>query len=323
MAVFTTVSRDELTRWLQSYELGGLIDLEGIASGIENTNYFVDVERGRFVLTLFERLSSQELPFYLNLMKHLAAHGIACPDPVPDRHGRLLSTLNGKPAALVSRLAGRARMDPTAAHCSLVGEALARMHLAALDYPGRLPNLRGLAWWIDTTPKVLPFLSASQQALLRDELASQQAFAASPAWAALPRSAVHADLFRDNVLFDSAPDGRPRLGGVIDFYFAGVDTWAFDLAVTVNDWCIVDEDGSFDTARLAALLDAYRAVRMPSEAEAEAWPTMLRAAALRFWLSRLFDLHLPRPAEMVTPKDPSEFERILSCRRASPAAPLR
>jgi homoserine kinase type II len=159
--------------------------------------------------------------------------------------------------------------------------------------------------------------------LLRDELASQQAFAASPAWAALPRSAVHADLFRDNVLFDSAPDGRPRLGGVIDFYFAGVDTWAFDLAVTVNDWCIVDEDGSFDTARLAALLDAYRAVRMPSEAEAEAWPTMLRAAALRFWLSRLFDLHLPRPAEMVTPKDPSEFERILSCRRAAPAAPLR
>ena len=323
MAVFTTVTRDELARWLQSFDLGELLGLEGIASGIENTNYFVDVARGRFVLTLFERLSPQELPFYLNLMKHLAGHGIACPDPVPDRSGRLLSALNGKPAALVTRLAGRARMDPTPAHCALVGEALAKMHLAAVDYPGTLPNLRGLAWWVETTPKVLPFLTASQSALLRDELSHQRAFSATPAFAALPRSAVHADLFRDNVLFDTAADGSPRLGGVIDFYFAGVDTWAFDLAVTVNDWCIDDEDGSFDAPRLAALLDAYRAVRKPSEAEAEAWPTMLRAAALRFWLSRLFDLHLPRPAEMVTPKDPAAFERILSCRRESPEVPLR
>jgi len=323
MAVFTTVSRDELARWLQSFDLGELLGFEGIASGIENTNYFVDLARGRFVLTLFERLSPQELPFYLELMKHLASHDIACPDPVADRNGRLLSTLKGKPAALVTRLAGRARMDPGPAHCALVGAALARMHLAAVDYPGALPNLRGLPWWIETTPKVLPFLSDAQAALLRDELAAQQRFAAGPVHAALPRSAVHADLFRDNVLFDETADGSPRLGGVIDFYFAGVDTWLFDLAVTVNDWCIVDEDGRFDPPRLAALLDAYRAVRRPTDAEAEAWPTMLRAAALRFWLSRLFDLHLPRPAEMVTPKDPTEFERILSARRADPAVPLR
>lgn len=322
MAVFTTVTRDELARWLQSFDLGELLGLEGIASGIENTNYFVDVARGRFVLTLFERLSPQELPFYLNLMKHLARHGIACPDPVPDRSGRLLSKLNGKPAALVTRLAGRAQMNPSPAHCALVGEALAQMHLAAVDYPGTLPNLRGLAWWVETMPKVLPFLDADRAALLCDELSYQRAFAATPACTALPRSAVHADLFRDNVLFDMAADGSPRLGGVIDFYFAGVDTWAFDLAVTVNDWCI-DDDGRFDAPRLTALLDAYRATRIPTEAEAEAWPTMLRAAALRFWLSRLFDLHLPRPAEMVTPKDPVAFERILSCRRELPVAPLR
>jgi len=314
MAVFTPVSRDELARWLQAYDLGKLVAFEGIASGIENSNFFVDTERGRFVLTLFERLQASELPFYLGLMKHLATHDIACPDPMPDRRGRLLSSLNGKPAALVTRLAGREQMRPGPAHCALVGDVLARMHLAAVDYPGTLPNLRGLSWWIETVPKILPFLSAAQAELLRDELDAQQRFAAGAIYAALPRSAVHADLFRDNVLFDTGRDGTIRLGGVIDFYFAGVDTWAFDLAVAVNDWCIED-DGRFDETRLDALLDAYGAIRVLTAAELEAWPMMLRAAALRFWISRLYDLHLPRPAEMVTPKDPGEFERILAARR--------
>ncbi|MFP5406668.1 MAG: phosphotransferase, partial [Gammaproteobacteria bacterium] len=223
------------------------------------------------------------------------------------------------PAALVTRLAGREQTSPHAGHCALVGDILARMHLAAADYPGTLPNLRGLSWWVETVPKVLPFVSPSQAAMLRDELAAQRRFAAGSVYSALPRSAVHADLFRDNVLFDSNSDASPRMGGVIDFYFAGVDTWAFDLAVTANDWC-TDLHGRFDAVRLDALLDAYRAVRAPIDAELEAWPMMLRAAAFRFWLSRLFDLHLPRPAEMVTPKDPAEFERILSVRRAgSPA----
>jgi homoserine kinase type II len=319
MAVFTPVSRDELSHWLQSFELGELLGFEGIGAGIENSNFFVDATGGRFVLTLFERLSAGELPFYLGLMRHLAARDIACPDPVPDRNGRLLSALNGKPAALVTRLAGRDCMDPGLAHCRLVGETLARMHLAAVDYPGTLPNLRGLAWWVETVPKVLPCISQAQGALLRDELEAQRRFAESAHHAALPRSAVHADLFRDNVLFTESADGSPRLGGIIDFYFAGVDTWTFDLAVTANDWCS-DEDGGFDAPRLDALLGAYRAVRRPSQAEVDAWPMMLRAAALRFWLSRLFDLHLPRPAQMVTPKDPAEFERILSARRERPAA---
>ncbi len=321
MAVFTPVSREALLRWLSAYDLGELRGHEGIASGIENTNYFVDTGRGRFVLTLFERLGAHELPFYLGMMKHLAARSIACPDPVPARDGSLLSSLEGKPAALVTRLPGRARMDPGPAHCACVGEVLARMHLAAQDYPGSLPNLRGLAWWSATAPRVRPFLTRHQATMLDDEIAVQQAFAASAVFAALPRSAVHADLFRDNVLFEEDATGKPKLGGVIDFYFAGVDTWIYDLAVCANDWCI-DANGYFEPVRLAALLEAYRSVRKPCDAEIEAWPLALRAAALRFWISRLFDLHLPRPAEMVTPKDPAAFERILAARRDLAPTPL-
>ena len=317
MAVFTPVSRTELEHWLAGFDLGALVSHEGIASGIENTNYFVDTDGGRFVLTLFERLDATQLPFYLGLMRHLAARGIACPDPVPNRHGALLSTLNGKPAALVSRLRGASQMSPAPVHCAQVGRLLAGMHLAAADYPGRLPNLRGLAWWIETAPRVAGFLAPQAAAMLADELAAQRAFGESELCAALPGSAVHADLFRDNVLFEG-----DELGGAIDFYFAGCDTWLFDLAVTCNDWCIDDASGRFDEPRLAALLSAYLQVRRPLPAERQAWPLMLRAAALRFWLSRLFDFHLPRPAQMVTPKDPAHFERVLLLRRQSaPALP--
>ncbi len=311
MAVFTPVTREQAERWLARFDLGALVEFEGIASGIENTNFFVTTQRGRYVLTLFERLSAAQLPFYLGLMHHLAQHAIPCPDPVADRGGHDLGTLADKPAALVTRLPGRANMHPQPAHCAQVGRLLARMHLAAADYHGDLANLRGLAWWREAAPAVAPFLTTAQAALLREEIDAQQAFGTRPEAAALPRSAVHADLFRDNVLFDGE-----TLGGVIDFYFAGVDTWMYDLAVTANDWCIDEPSGAFDAPRLAALLEAYRDERTPSRAEQLAWPMMLRAAALRFWLSRLYDLHLPRPAQMVTPKDPAHFERVLRARRA-------
>lgn len=318
MAVFTTVARDALQRWLAAYDLGALLEFEGIPAGIENTNYFVTTApavegapRGRFVLTLFERLDAAQLPFYLQLMRHLAAAGIPCPDPVAARDGAVLSELAGRPAALVTRLAGRASMQPGVGECTQVGALLARMHLAARDYPHRQPNLRGLDWWVRTAPQVQPFLAPGLAQALAGEVAAQRRLADEHA--ALPASAVHADLFRDNVLFDG-----PRLGGVIDFYFAGVDAWLFDLAVTANDWCIDDATGEFVDARLDALLDAYRGVRPLTDAERRAWPAMQRAAALRFWLSRLYDLHLPRPAEMVTPKDPAHFERILMSRRIRP-----
>ena len=320
MAVFTPVSRAQLEQWLQGYALGALHDFEGIASGIENTNFFVTTDAGRFVLTLFERLSHDQLPFFLGMMQHLAHRGVPCPDPVPDRDGELLGELNGKPAALVTRLAGRVNMHPGPAHCAQVGDLLARMHLASRDFAGDLPNLRGLTWWRETAPRVTGFLASADAALLADELAAQEHFHGIRAYRELPRSAVHADLFRDNVLFEEDEAG-PRIGGAIDFYFAGVDTWLYDLAVTVNDWCCDDETGALEPARGEALIGAYTAHRRPSEAEARAWPMMLRSAALRFWLSRLYDLHLPRPAEIVTPKDPEQYARILRERRRS-APPL-
>ncbi len=321
MAVFTPVTHEQLAQFLKGYLLGELVDLQGISSGIENSNFFVTLKDGdrtsRLVLTLFERLSHEQLPFYLGMMHHLAHHGVACPDTVSDRKGQVLQTLNGKPAALVTCLPGKANMHPGAEHCRQVGDLLAHMHLACQDYPGALPNLRGLPWWNDTQSKVLPFLNKSQSDLLDTELIIQNAFAASPAYATLPKAPVHADLFRDNVLFDER-NGQPVLGGAIDFYFAGMDHLIFDLAVTANDWCIDDDTGAFIPSHLDAFLKGYCAVRMPDAAEQQAWPLMQRAAALRFWMSRLYDFHLPRPAEMVTPKDPMHFERILRLRRTDP-----
>lgn len=309
MAVFTKVSAREAQQWLTGYSLGELVRLEGIASGIENTNYFLDTTQGRYVLTLFERLRADQLPFYLGMMQHLAQEGVACPAPLANREGVTLGELNGKPASIVTRLNGKPHMAPNADHCAQVGSLLAQMHHAALSYKPQLRNQRGLHWWQEVTPKIMPFLSVDQQALLQDELHAQIKFAQTPGYAALTISAVHADLFRDNVLFDG-----DTLGGAIDFYFAGTDRQLFDLAVTCNDWCVEDASGAMSIERKDALLKAYQSHNGQSP-DAHAWPLMLRAAALRFWLSRLFDFHLPRPAEMVTAKDPGHFERVLRARR--------
>ena len=304
MSVFTTVTPEQLAHWLRGYAIGTLVELRGIASGIENTNYFVTTTQGRYVLTLFERLSPAELPFYLDLMSHLAHHGITCPLPIANQDNRLLGELNGKPATLVTRLSGEPVMAPEAAHCARIGEVLADMHLAGSSYATVQENPRGPHWWHWAAPQVMPFLDAHKAALLENELA----FQAGHRHDALPRGPIHADLFRDNVLFDG-----PRVGGVIDFYFAGVDAWLYDVAVTVNDWCI-DGSGAIDATRAGALLAAYRARRDFSVIERAAWPVMLRAAALRFWLSRLFDFYLPRPGELTHAHDPEHFRRILELR---------
>ena len=186
---------------------------------------------------------------------------------------------------------------------------LAKMHLAGRDFPLQQPNLRGIDWWHEAVPAVLPFLSPAEADLLSAEMAFQDAFHASPSYATLAQGPVHADLFRDNVMFDGE-----RLTGFFDFYFAGCDTWLFDVAVTVNDWCIDLDTGVLDTARVRAMLDAYHAVRPFTAAEQEGWQACLRAGALRFWLSRLYDFYLPREAEMLTPHDPTHFERILRLR---------
>ncbi len=317
MAVFTALTEPEVRQFLAHYPVGHLVRFEGIAAGIENSNFFVDTDTGRFVLTIFERLSEEHLPAYLMLMRHLAALGIPCPDPIANRTGALQARLRGKPCALVTRLAGRSVDHPDIAHCTQVGMLLARMHRAAADFTSMPDNPRGRAWWAHTAPQVRGFLSDSQRTLLDAELADQQTFSDSADFRALPRGPVHADLFRDNVLFDERPaDGTvQRLSGVIDFYFAGQDSWLYDLAVTVNDWCIDLRSGEFAPDRLAALIAAYGQQRTLTQAEVRAWPAMLRAAALRFWLSRLHDLHCPRPAEVIEPKDPTHFERIVRARR--------
>ena len=304
MSVYTSVSPEQLSAWLEPHPVGRLLDLQGIAAGIENTNYFVTTTGGRFVLTLFEKLRPEELPFYLGLMAHLSARGIACPRPIPDQDGRLFGELCGKPATLVSRLPGRDIESPDSGHCASVGSMLARMHLAGADYPQTMPNPRGLLWWRGAALELTAHMPQPEAALLAEEIAYQSQARVGD----LPRGAIHADLFRDNVLFEG-----DAIGGVIDFYFACTDALLFDLAITVNDWCI-EPDGALDPLRTRALLAAYRRVRLLAPAEVQAWPTMLRAGALRFWVSRLYDLHCPRPGELTFAKDPAHFRRVLEAR---------
>ena len=320
MAVYTEVSFEEASTFLSSLKLGTLQSLEGCSGGIENTNYFVTTDQGAFVLTLFERLTSEQLPFYLRLMKHLAHHGVPVPDPAANQDGDVVHQLKGKPAAVVNRLRGKSELAPTTSHCQQVGAMLARMHLAGHEFSMRQPNLRALPWWTETVPVVLPFLTSEQAALLRSELAYQHHIHEQASYKALPRGAIHADLFRDNVMFadDAAAPGGLELTGFFDFYFAGIDTWLFDIAVCLNDWCIDLQNGVADAARTAAFLQAYAGVRPLKAHERQLLSALCRAGALRFWLSRLWDLHLPREASMLKAHDPSHFERVLRERRDHP-----
>ncbi|PCE23666.1 homoserine kinase [Paraburkholderia acidicola] len=324
MAVFTAVTEPQLAQWMRHYDLGEVVGFRGIPSGIENSNFFLTTTRGEYVLTIFEKLTAQQLPFYLDLMRHLAAHRVPVPDPVPLDDGKLFGILHGKPAAIVSKLEGGPEMAPSVEHCVEVGQMLARMHLAGRDFAQHQPNLRSLPWWQETVPAVLPFLAGAQRDLLTTELAHQQAFFASDDYAALPAGPCHCDLFRDNVLFAHAAPGtghEVRLGGFFDFYFAGTDKWLFDVAVTVNDWCVDLATGQFDAARTDALLRAYQTVRPFTAAEIRHWGDMLRAGAYRFWVSRLYDFHLPRAAELLKPHDPGHFERILRARLSGATLP--
>jgi homoserine kinase type II len=322
MAVYTEVDFAQAEALCQHLGLGTLTDLQGIRSGIENTNYYATTSRGQWVLTLFERLSAEQLPYYLRLMQHLAERGIPVPSPQPDSAGLLVHRVAGKPASVVTRLPGGHRPMPGPAHCQQVGTMLARMHLAGADFPLQQAHMRGLAWWTATVPLVLPHLSAEQSQLLREELAYQERLGASAAGQALPRGPIHADLFRDNVMFDDTA-GPDTLCGFFDFYFAGTDTWLFDLAVCINDWCSDLHSGALIEERAAAFTQGYEAVRPLSAGEQRALPALLRAGALRFWISRLWDWHLPRSAALLTPKDPTQFERLLRQRVDHPWHPPR
>lgn len=305
MSVYTPVDAAALADWLQPLNCGALRAHVGIAAGMQNSNYFVDTAQGRYVLTLFEHLDGAALDFYLQLQARLAADGLPCPAPLADAAGRYWRLLCGKPAALLTCLPGRSLEAPGAPQCQQLGAFLGRLHRLAADWPGAPANPCGAAWCEATAQRLLPLLPAATAELLVDELAWQ----ASQPRADLPGGVIHGDLFRDNVLWDV----HGQLSGVLDFYFAGVDAWLFDLAVVANDWC------ASETA-LAALLAGYASERAWTPAEQAAWPAMRRAAALRFWLLRLDAALCPRPGDVVTVKAPSHFEDMLRRFRLAPAA---
>lgn len=311
MSVYTAVSQSRMEDFLRRYDVGRLTGYKGINEGIENTNYFVDTGadgaapgKGRYVLTIFEWQAASELPYFLDLMAYLADAGLLCPHPVADREGRYLQTLCDKPAALITRLAGAGVHAPRPDHCTQVGSALAALHLAAAGFAHEHPNKRGGLWRGEYAEKVMPRLSPADARLLSGEVRRHK----DPFAPGLPRGVIHADLFRDNVLFD-----EDRLSGIIDFYYACNGALIYDLAITVNDWCS-RPDGSLDEENYRALVGAYAARRPFSDEEAAVWQDALRRAALRFWLSRLHDAHFPKVGHITHVKDADAFKNILSHR---------
>jgi len=310
MSVYTSIDQDELESFLLNYQVGDLVDFMGISEGIENTNYFVTTTHGRYVLTIFEQLSADELPYFLDLMAFLAEHEVPSAHPVADNDNHYLRELQGKPAALVARLNGSGIKQTNPEQCRALGQSLGKLHAVSHHFKGERRNPRGPAWWYEMSDKLEGHLSATERTLLDEELLFQKSHSRDQ----LPTGVIHADLFRDNALFDGN-----TLTGIIDFYYACNDVQLYDLAITVNDWCS-HEDGSLDETRVTAMLDSYESQRPLLDAEKDAWPVMLRAAALRFWLSRLHDKHFPKEGEMTHIKDPDVFKQILQDRIANSAS---
>jgi homoserine kinase type II len=312
MSVFTRVDRDSLEHFLAGFDVGRLVSYKGISEGIENTNYFVTTEGGDFVLTLVEQWEADEVPYFINLMSWVTERGFPGARPIPDREGRTLHTLLGRPAALVQRLQGESTEEPTRADCARVGEVLARLHDASDGFPMHRDDRRGMRWRLQTCDILYPMLDREVAAVLRDEMQ----FHLAQDWTTLPRGVVHADLFPDNVLFR-----HRQITGVIDFYYACNDVRVYDLAITANQWC-TRGDGRLDPDSGEALLNAYHGIRRLHHEEREAWPAMLRYAALRFWISRLKDKIFPKQGHLTMVKDPDAIKVILMDRRNSIHAAL-
>ncbi len=300
MSVYTRITRPQLDQFFSDYTLGEVVGFEGITDGIDNTNYFVTTTQGGFVLTLFESLTVDDLPHFLKLLSHLGKNDLPCPRPQSDRQGNPLRELNGKPAAVFKRLSGAATVSPSVLHCQEIGLQLASLHRCTQGYVFPIQNSNDLSWGKSVLDKIGMHLSATDRKLIDDELI----FQAENNPVSLPRGVIHADLFRDNVLF--ADD---RLSGLLDFYSACTDTLLLDVAIAANDWCC--DNGTVNAGKFAALLTAYENLRPLEPLEKQHWPTMLRAAALRFWLSRLEHQCYPRPGEIIQQKDPLVFRDIL------------
>ncbi|MFM2318893.1 MAG: hypothetical protein RLZZ215_1514 [Pseudomonadota bacterium] len=308
MSVFTPVNAQELAEFLSHYAVGELVDYQGIAAGVENSNFFVNTTTGTYVLTLFEQHTPTELEYFLQVMQHMAQAQLPIAAPLHDCTGRLLRTCKAKPAALITCLTGQT-LDQQAANpqqSAAIGRVLAHIHLAGRSFPLKRAPDRGHEWRMQTAQRLLPLLEPSDYALLSKTLISQQALNFNQ----LPTGLIHADLFRDNALFLNN-----QLSGVLDWYYACDDCWLYDLAIVVNDWCCF-ENGALDAERLIACLRAYHQIRPLTPAEAEQWPNLLAAAALRFWLSRLVAKLEPRAGSLVLQKDPLEFRQKLEHRYA-------
>jgi len=309
MSVYTTIEEDELKAFLRRYDVGELDSYKGITAGISNTNYFVNTlqnnQTNEYVLTVFEEHSAEEMPFFLNLMAHLNEHQVPSAHPIADKEGVMLQQIQGKPAALVQKLIGASMTDTTVEHCQKLGAALGDMHTAGLSFSEKTENPRGPHWWHMTAESLEDKLDADDLQTLHQEMHFQNA----QSKADIPRGLIHADLFRDNTLWHNN-----ELTGIIDFYFACTDALLYDVAVTVNDWCS-NGDGSLDFSKVSALLVSYHQHRAFTENEKALWPVMLRAGALRFWLSRMQAIHFPVEGEMTHQKDPDEFKTILLKRR--------
>ncbi len=305
MAVYTEVPDEALARFLEAYELGALMSYKGIAEGVENTNYLVHTGSGPFILTLYEkRVKPEDLPFFLDLMEHLAQSGIATATPIRDRDGNALRELCGRPAALVTFLEGVWPRRPTVAHCAALGQALARFHLAGREFPRKRANDLNVSGW---RPLYDRFGQEADRIApgLASEIETELALLERNWPCELPEGVIHADLFPDNVFFLG-----DRLSGLIDFYFACTDALAYDIAVCLNAWCF-EPDASFNVTKGQALLRSYAEARPLSAAERDALPLLARGAAMRFLLTRSHDwMNKPKDA-LVKPKDPLEFLRRL------------
>jgi homoserine kinase type II len=314
VAVYTEVSDEALTAFLSAYDIGTLLSYKGIAEGVENTNFFLHTTAGSYILTLYEkRVRADDLPFFLNLMEHLAARGLACPEPIRNRSGVALGELCGRPAVIVSFLEGVAVKRPGLDHCRALGGALAGLHAAGRDFGMRRDNNLSVESWgplFAGAAHQADTVSAGLAERVRRDLAALQS-----GWpSGLPTGVIHADLFTDNVFFIG-----DDLSGLIDFYFACTDAFAYDLAICINAWCF-EADGSFHRDKGAALIAGYEAVRRLDPQEVAALPILCRGAALRFLLTRLVDwLNVP-PGALVQPKDPLEYDRRLTFHRSATRA---
>jgi homoserine kinase type II len=305
MSVYTKVQPEELADFLNLYSIGKLVSFSGITAGVTNTNYWLETDSGHYVLTLFEHLDSFGLNYVLGLQHHLADKGVKCTAPIVDNNGALFSILNHRPAAIVNRISGSVYQNPTIDQCHQIGSELARFHLAGLSYENEIPNNRGLNWLKSITKDLSSVLETAELSLINLVIKDIESFDL----ANLPLGSIHGDLFHDNVLFDDN-----CLSGIIDFDYACHDYLIYDIAVTLNDWCI-NSEGELLSDKMSAFLSAYNAIRVMQACEHSGLPIMLQAAALRFWLSRLYDKHFPLKGELTFIKDPNEFRKMLMLRR--------